>query len=189
MSKADLNEMFRREHWSLTRRYFVALGGAALAASSPRSLVRAVEHDQPEPALASKPAKAGALRDPYFTPPAHFRDVSRGKPLPQSLSEDKRREVGLTRDTWRLEILADPDQPARLGKPLTKATGTAIDFQQLVSLGEAHSVRFAKVMTCLNLGCPLGMGLWEGVPLRELVWRTQPRENLRRVFYHGYHND
>ena len=44
-------------------------------------------------------------------------------------------------------------------------------------------------MTCLNIGCPLGMGIWEGVPLREVVWLTQPRENLRRVFYYGYHND
>jgi hypothetical protein len=33
------------------------------------------------------------------------------------------------------------------------------------------------------------MGIWEGVPLREVLWLTQPRENLRRVFYHGYHND
>jgi hypothetical protein len=33
------------------------------------------------------------------------------------------------------------------------------------------------------------MGLWEGVPLREVVWMTQPTENVRRVFYFGYHND
>jgi DMSO/TMAO reductase YedYZ molybdopterin-dependent catalytic subunit len=39
------------------------------------------------------------------------------------------------------------------------------------------------------MGCPLGMGLWEGVPLRDIVWMTQPEENLRRVFYYGYHND
>ena len=32
-------------------------------------------------------------------------------------------------------------------------------------------------------------GIWEGVPLREVLWLTKPRENLRRVFYHGYHND
>jgi len=58
-----------------------------------------------------------------------------------------------------------------------------------LKLGETKSVRFAKVMTCLNIGCPLGMGIWEGVPLRDIVWLTKPRENLRRVFYHGYHND
>jgi DMSO/TMAO reductase YedYZ molybdopterin-dependent catalytic subunit len=44
-------------------------------------------------------------------------------------------------------------------------------------------------MTCLNIGCPLGAGIWEGVPLRTVVWLTQPRENLRRIFYYGYHND
>ena len=27
------------------------------------------------------------------------------------------------------------------------------------------------------------------MPLRTVVWLTQPKENLRRVFYHGYHND
>jgi DMSO/TMAO reductase YedYZ molybdopterin-dependent catalytic subunit len=44
-------------------------------------------------------------------------------------------------------------------------------------------------MTCLNIGCPLGMGIWEGVPLRDVVWLTEPREDLRRIFYYGYHND
>jgi DMSO/TMAO reductase YedYZ molybdopterin-dependent catalytic subunit len=33
------------------------------------------------------------------------------------------------------------------------------------------------------------MGVWEGVPLRVLVWMPQPKENLRRVQYYGYHND
>jgi DMSO/TMAO reductase YedYZ molybdopterin-dependent catalytic subunit len=70
---------------------------------------------------------------------------------------------------------------------MTKAT--ALDFAGLLQLAEKHAVRFAKVMTCLNIGCPLGMGIWEGVPLRELIWQTQPREDLRRVFYYGYHND
>ena len=44
-------------------------------------------------------------------------------------------------------------------------------------------------MTCLNIGCPLGTGIWEGVPLRDILWLTKPKENLRRVFYYGYHND
>ena len=58
-----------------------------------------------------------------------------------------------------------------------------------MKLADKHAVRFAKVMTCLNIGCPLGMGLWEGVPLREVFWLTRPREDVRRVFYYGYHND
>ena len=136
-----------------------------------------------------KPDKGGAQRDPYFTPAVDFRDVSRGKPLPHSLPDDKKREVGLTRETWKLEVIPDPDNPARLGNALTKADNTALDFEGLLKLGEKHAVRFAKVMTCLNLGCPLGMGIWEGVPLREVIWLTKPREKLRRVFYYGYHND
>ena len=119
----------------------------------------------------------------------NFRDVSRGNPLPHSLSDDKKREVGLTRETWRLEVVSDPENPAKLGRQLTKQNNSAFDFAALLKLGEKHAMRFPKVMTCLNLGCPLGMGLWEGVPLREVIWLTQPREQVRRVFYYGFHND
>jgi DMSO/TMAO reductase YedYZ molybdopterin-dependent catalytic subunit len=105
------------------------------------------------------------------------------------LPDDKKREVGLTRDTWRLEVISDPEHPVKLRSPLAKGDNSAIDFAQLMRLAEKHAVRFAKIMTCLNLGCPLGMGIWEGVPLRELVWMTRPREDVRRVFYYGYHND
>src|SRR3954466_14575549 len=137
------------------------------------------------PALAEVVTKL----EPYFTPQEKFRDVSRGKPLPHSLSEEKKRKAGITRETWKLEVISDPEHPASIRQPLTEKKGTALDFAGLLRLGEKHAVRFAKTMTCLNIGCPLGTGIWEGVPLRELVWLTQPRENLRRVFYHGYHND
>jgi len=46
-----------------------------------------------------------------------------------------------------------------------------------------------KGVTCNNLGEPLGMGLWEGVPLRVLIWMARPVANIRRVLYDGYHND
>jgi DMSO/TMAO reductase YedYZ molybdopterin-dependent catalytic subunit len=125
----------------------------------------------------------------YLTPLDKFQDVSRGQPLPHRLSEEKKREVGLMRETWQLEVISDPEHLAVIRKPLSKADGTAINFEALMQLAERHAVRFAKVMTCLNLGCPLGMGIWEGVPLRELVWKTRPGDTLRRVFYYGYHND
>ncbi len=125
----------------------------------------------------------------YFTPQDKFGDVSRGKPVPHALPLAKKKEVGLTRETWKLDIISDPENPATLGKQFTRKDNTAIDFDTLVSLGAKHAVRFPKIMTCLNLGCPLGMGLWEGVPLREVVWLTKPTENLRRIFYYGYHND
>src|SRR3989475_1972424 len=171
------------DHQQLTRRYFIRLGAAGAASLS--LWPPAIGADPPAPEL----AKALETLESYFTPQEKFRDVSRGKPLPHSLPDAKKREVGLTRDTWKLEVVSDPDNPAKIRHPLTKKDRTAFDFAGLMKLAEKHAVRFAKTMTCLNIGCPLGTGLWEGVPLRELVWLTQPRENLRRIYYHGYHND
>jgi DMSO/TMAO reductase YedYZ molybdopterin-dependent catalytic subunit len=176
-------DSFLAHHRALTRRHFMRAGAAGSAALG--LLPRSAMADPPAPEL----AKAIESLEPYFTPADKFRDVSRGKPLPHSLDEDKKREVGLTRETWRLEVVSDAENPATIRRPLAKADGTALDFDGLMKLAEKHAVRFAKVMTCLNIGCPLGMGVWEGVPLREIIWLTQPRENLRRVFYWGYHND
>ncbi|HEV8002231.1 MAG TPA: molybdopterin-dependent oxidoreductase [Planctomycetaceae bacterium] len=174
---------FLTEHRALTRRFFLGVGLSSLALLGRPRFASA----------ASPPSKKRVERQErfatYLTHPDGFEDVSRGKPIPHTLAEDRKRAVGLTRETWKLEVLSDPEHPVRLGKPLTKSDGTAIDFPALMKLAETRAVRFPKIMTCLNLGCPLGMGLWEGVPLRELVWMTEPHEDLRRVFYYGYHND
>ena len=191
------DDAFLREHQVLARRYFLQTGVLGLIAGARMSGGGTAWGMMAEPsAPLARPLrkavaedKLGVQPEPYFTPQARFRDVSRGTPLPHALPEEKRRAVGLTRETWRLEVVSDPEQPARLGRELTRANQQALDFPSLLKLGERHTVRFPKLMTCLNLGCPLGMGLWEGVPLREVLWLTQPRENLRRVFYHGYHND
>jgi DMSO/TMAO reductase YedYZ molybdopterin-dependent catalytic subunit len=174
---------FLGEHQFLTRRYFMRLGAAGAAALALPPSGSLLAGDAPEL------TEAIARLEPYFTPAAEFRDVSRGKPLPHSLPDQKKQEVGLARETWRLEVVSDPENPTKMRRPLTNADGTALDFNGLLQLAEKHAVRFAKVMTCLNIGCPLGMGIWEGVPLREIVWLTQPSENLRRVFYYGYHNN
>jgi DMSO/TMAO reductase YedYZ molybdopterin-dependent catalytic subunit len=174
---------FVRQHQSLTRRYFLGLGAAGTAVAARWPLIARAE------SRAAELEKEIAALESYLTPPENFRDVSRGKPLPHSLPEEKKREVGLTRETWKLEVISDPENPAKLGRELTKADGTALDFAALLQLGEKHAVRFPKVMTCLNIGCPLGMGIWEGVPLREIIALTKPREDVRRVFYYGYHND
>jgi DMSO/TMAO reductase YedYZ molybdopterin-dependent catalytic subunit len=187
------SDAFMEEHRRVARRYFIQAGVVGLSALelNARALSSWIMADDKERAPKKSPTtdKAGAQPDPYFTIASQFRDVSRGNPLPHALSEEKRRDVGLTRDTWSLEVMSDPEHPAKLGKQFKKADGTAIDFATLMKLSEKHTVRFAKVMTCLNLGCPLGMGLWEGVPLSEVVWMTQPTGDLRRVFYYGYHND
>jgi DMSO/TMAO reductase YedYZ molybdopterin-dependent catalytic subunit len=176
-------ERFVLEHRQLTRRYFIRVSAAGAAALGFWPL--AAGPAGPVPEL----VKAIETLEPYFTSQEKFRDVSRGKPLPHALPDKKKREVGLTRETWKLEVVSDPDNPAKIRSPLTQKDGTALDFAGLMKLAEKHAVRFAKVMTCLNIGCPLGMGLWEGVPLREVIWLTEPRDNLRRVFYYGYHND
>src|SRR5688500_3605962 len=109
MSKA--RNKFLSEHRRLTRRYFLEVAGASTAAISlwPDRL----KANDDSAAL----AKAIAELEPYFTPAAEFRDVSRGTPLPHSLPDEKKREVGLTRETWRLEVNADPGHPTKLGRP------------------------------------------------------------------------
>jgi DMSO/TMAO reductase YedYZ molybdopterin-dependent catalytic subunit len=191
---------FLAEHRRLTRRYFLSIGAGGLAAAALSPNIGWSTEPPAEPTATppgAAPADesdevelgAGITLASYLTRDAKFYDVSRGEPLPHSLPEEKRLQVGLTRDTWRLEVESDADHPVRLRKPLTKAKGTALDFAALLDLGERHAVRFVKAMTCLNLGCPLGVGLWEGVPLREVVWLTQPDDELRRVYFDGYHNE
>ncbi len=125
----------------------------------------------------------------YLTPQERFGVVERGNPLPYTLPLGRRLELGLERDTWQLEIVADPESNTKLEQPLSRESGSTIDFETLVKLGQVHGVQFLKGLSCNNIGEPLGMGLWEGVPLRVLVWMTRPVVNVRRVFYYGYHND
>ena len=175
--------LWAAEHALLTRRHFLrlgAVGGAAL----PLLPWGVQGGDAPPPALAV------LVKDlQYLTPEEDFGNVERGDPVPSSLPLPKLREVGLTRETWKLEVVSDPAAPAKIGSPLSKDAGTALDWTGLMKLAEKHAVRFLKVMTCNNIGAPLGMGLWEGVPLRTVVWLTKPAGDLRRVFYYGYHND
>jgi hypothetical protein len=109
--------------------------------------------------------------------------------LPYTHPVEKLQQVGMTRETWKLEVVSDSEAPAKLGSPLSREAGTALDWEGLMALGQKHAVKFLKIMTCNNGGSPLGMGLWEGVPLRTILWMTKPESDLRRVFYYGYHND
>lgn len=174
---------FLTEHKDLSRRFFLRLGAAGVAAI--HSLPIFAEEKKRDPALQKKIDQL----ETWLTRQSGFRDVSRGNPRPHSLDEAKRKEVGLTRETWSLEVLSDPANKANLRRELSKKDNTAFTFKNLMELAKKHAVRFPKVMTCLNIGCPLGNGIWEGVPLREVLWLTQPGRNVRRVFYHGYHND
>jgi DMSO/TMAO reductase YedYZ molybdopterin-dependent catalytic subunit len=123
----------------------------------------------------------------YLTKPQSFRDVSRGSPVPHSLKGEALVKARLTADTWRLEIVAEG--AAKLEKPLTIENGAAIDMPALLALGKKKAVRFLKAMQCTNIDFPLGQGLWEGVPLREVLKLAGKHDNVRRVFWWGFHND
>jgi len=123
----------------------------------------------------------------YLTDPDGFRDVSRGNPKPFTLKGDDLVKARLTPDAWRLEILADGG--GQVEKQRKLEDGTAIDYKTLLALGETHGVKFFKAMQCLNIAPPLGQGLWEGVPLREVLKLAGKVSNVRRVFWHGFHNN
>lgn len=112
----------------------------------------------------------------------------RGKPLPYTLPPDELAAAGLTAKTWSLEVVADPEDPADLQQPLTKDRGNAFTFADLEKHARKHAVRFLKTLTCANGAKPLGTGLWEGIPLRDVVRLTGVSKNFRRMTYFGFHN-
>jgi DMSO/TMAO reductase YedYZ molybdopterin-dependent catalytic subunit len=194
-SQQSAGESARRlaaEHAAMCRRYFLGLGAAGALALSGNGW-DSVAADVPagaEAANAPAAVLARAIAElEYLTPLDKFQMFGRGTPPPHELSPEKRRAAGLDRDTWQLEVVPDPESDCQVQRPLSKKLGTALTWDALMKLAEKHAVRLLKVMTCTNMGQPCGMGLWEGVPLREVVWLTQPKGNVRRVFYWGYHND
>ena len=170
------------ERIAITRRHFLKLGTLGTVAASVGPLNARAAAETP-----SEPDTAASLE--YLTREENFVNVGRGNPPPHELSLEKRRAVGLTRETWQLEVVPDPESNAQVEHPLSKKEGNALTWEQFMSLAEKKAVRFLHVISCTNMPKPLGMGLWEGVPLREVIWLTQPKTNVRRVCYYGYHND
>lgn len=172
-------------HDRISRRHAVklGLGGLAGLGSAGWSAAQAA-------AEATPPSKHRLL-----TPAHQFEDVSRGKPIPHTLKGEALTQAKLTPETWRLEITADAavhegiSQAPQLGRELTLANGTALDYQTLLDLGKKHRVMFLKAMQCLNIATPLGQGLWEGVPLREVLHLCGKLVNVRRIYFWGYHNN
>lgn len=143
----------------------------------------------PAAPAASAPPAGPAAKLQYLTPVERFRTFVREKPPIDRFPPEKLREVGLDRDTWQLDVVPEEGGDVRIGRPLSKAAGTALSFAALMKLAEKSAVRFLKALTCTNLADIQGMGLWEGVPLREIIWLARPAANIRRVYYYGYHND
>jgi DMSO/TMAO reductase YedYZ molybdopterin-dependent catalytic subunit len=133
------------------------------------------------------PPAAATQQRPYLTNPPDFLDVSRGNPRPHTLKGEQLVKARLTPETWRLEIVSDGT--TQIATPRTLDKGNAVDLPELEKLGIQQSRRFLKAMQCLNISQPLGQGLWEGVPLREVVKLVGRMNDIRRVYYWGYHNN
>jgi DMSO/TMAO reductase YedYZ molybdopterin-dependent catalytic subunit len=123
----------------------------------------------------------------FLTDPEKFVDVSRGNPVPHSLKGEALVNARLTPEAWRLEITAESG--AKIDKSRTLEAGNALDLPTLLELGKKKGVRFLKAMQCNNIPLPLGQGLWEGVPLRDVLHLVGGIENARRVFFWGFHNN
>jgi DMSO/TMAO reductase YedYZ molybdopterin-dependent catalytic subunit len=123
----------------------------------------------------------------FLTEPDEFGDVSRGNPKPFTLQGEALKKARLTPETWRLEIVSDGS--SQLEKPRQLDNGTALDFATLQELGKKHGIKFLKAMQCNNIPLPLGQGLWEGVPLRDVLNLVGKVNNVRRIYYWGFHNN
>lgn len=170
------------EHAQLTRRSFLGLGTAALAAWSVSPL-GAVEHSV-DPQL-----QEAISRLEYLTPLDRAFILDKGKAGVAKLSEQKLREIGQVPETWSLEVVPDPASNSAVEQPRSLALGNALDWQALMMLAEKHAVRFLHVCNCTNGADPFHMSLWEGVPLREVISLVRPKENVRRVYYQSYHQE
>ncbi len=125
----------------------------------------------------------------YLTPVERAFILDKGKAGVAKLPPEKIREIGQDPETWSLEVMPDPAGNCVVERAFSRESGTALNWSALMKLAEKHAVRFLHVCTCTNGSDPFHVSLWEGIPLREIVWLAGPKENVRRVSYESYHNE
>jgi len=168
------------EHCELTRRYFFQLGSVAAAAWSASPLAAANPLSDPR-------LREAAAKLEYLTPLARARIIDKGKTEILKLPPERLREIGLVPETWSLDVIPDPASDSIVEQPLSLALGNALNWNGLMKLADRHAVRFMHLCVCTNGNDPFHMSLWEGVPLREVIWLARPKANIRRVYYQSYH--
>jgi len=171
-----------REPGQLTRRSFLQWSSAAVAAWNVSSL--AGDDPGTDPQLREAISKLE-----YLTPLDRAFILDKGRAGVAKLPVEKLREIGLVPDTWSLEVIPDPSSDSAVEQPLSHALGNALTWQGLMSLAEKQAVRFLHLCTCTNGQDPFHMSLWEGVPLREVILVTRPKDNVRRVYYESHHGE
>ncbi len=170
------------EYSDLTRRDFVHLGSAATAAWNASPLVAASAGVDPR-------LREAIAKLEYLTPLDRGFVLDKGKADVGKLPPEKLAEIGLVPETWSMDVVPDPASDSAVEQPLSRALGNALDWKGLMGLAEKHAVRFLHVCVCTNGADPFHMTLWEGVPLREVVWLTRPKANVRRLYYQSYHRE
>ena len=165
-----------------TRRNIFQLGSVAAAVWNASPLAAAVAGAPPE-------LQAAISKLEYLTPIDRAVILDKGKAGVAAMSPEALREKGLVPETWSLEVIPDPASDSSVEQPLSLALGNALTWDGLMKLAEKHAVRFLHLCTCTNGVDPFHMSLWEGVPLREIIWLTTPRASVRRVYYQSYHKE
>ena len=176
-----------RESYRLTRRSFVQFGSGAAVAWS---MLPALPSAAAQVALPQDPLLKEAIdRLEYLTPVERAFILDKGNTGIAKLPPEKVREIGQVPETWSLEVVPDPESNSIVGQPLSKALGNALNWDGLMKLADRYAVRFISVTTCTNSENPFHISLWEGVPLREVIWLVRPEDNVRRVYYQSYSPD
>ncbi|MEC9092965.1 MAG: molybdopterin-dependent oxidoreductase [Planctomycetota bacterium] len=143
------------------------------------------------------PSSSSVLTEtPCLTDARHFYTVARGNPKPHTLTGEDLVRARMTPESWRLEIATDNQtdpplitQKSSCEKPRLIQDRNAITYEQLLEMGKSKGVKFIKAIQCLNIPAPLGQGLWEGVPLRDVIGLCGRMKNVRRIYYWGFHNN
>src|SRR5690349_7251583 len=104
------------DHCQLTRRDFLQWGSAAVAAWSVSSLAAADAGTDPQ-------LREAISRLEYLTPLDRAFILDKGKAGVTQLPLEKLREIGLTPDTWSLEVVPDPASNSVVEQPLSCALG------------------------------------------------------------------
>ena len=112
---------------------------------------------------------------------------ARQSPPPAHVEGDDRVKARLTSETWRLDTIADGG--CQIEKLCKLDDGTAIDFPTLLESEKKHGIKFLKAMECRGRALVQSQGLWEGVPLREVLRLVGKVDNVMRVYWSGFHNN
>ena len=114
----------------LSRRSFLELGSAAIASLNADS----VTYDAKaaiDPHLGEAISKLQ-----YLTPLDRAIILDKGKTGISKMPPEKIKEIGLTPETWRLEVVADPSSNCIVEQSFSRADGNALNWDRLMKLAE-----------------------------------------------------